>query len=138
MAEALGLVASIIAVLQLAGKVTSLGYEYINGVRWGFKDIGDLLNELGSLSKVLLTLKDYADTNLQSPALQQLNARDGPLRGCTVDLRKLQARLQPKAGIKRKIDILTWPFREHEMMECIARIERHKTLFILAITADQM
>lgn len=138
MAEVLGIVGSIIAIIQLTGKVASLGYDYVYEVRWGSKDLGELLKELGSLTNVLITLKDYADANLQSLALQRLNDADGPIRGCTLDLKRLQAKLEPKTGYKRKIDRLTWPFKENEIAQHMLRIERHKSLFTLAITLDQM
>jgi hypothetical protein len=49
MAEAVGYTASIIAIVQLAGKIASLGYGYIDGVSQARKDITDLFDELESL-----------------------------------------------------------------------------------------
>lgn len=138
MAEALGIAASIIAVLQLTGKLTSVGYGYIGGVRRAAKDLGELLQGLGSLSGVLLSLQNYVDANPGSVALQKLGDPDGPLRGCAKELEELISKLTPRDGWKGKIDGLKWPLKEKEISQYVLRIERHKSLFIFALTADQM
>lgn len=136
MAEVFGISASIIAVLQLTGKVTSFGYGYIGGVKRASKDIGGLVDELGLLTKALITLKDYLEANPQSPALYKL---DRPIRGCIRKLEMLGTILEPpREGFKGIVDSLKWPFKDNEIAQYISRIERHKCLFILALAADQM
>lgn len=139
MAEVKGLATSIIAVIQLTGTVTTLGYGYIGGVKRASKDIGELLGELGSLSKVLINLQYCADAHpTQSTTLNGLNETGGPLQKCSQELEELQAKLKPKKGWKGKIDSIKWPLSEKETMQFISRIERHKSLFMLALDTDQM
>lgn len=140
MAEVLGLVASIIGVLQLTGALVSVGYDYIGGVKSASKDLQDLVDELHSLGKVLIILQEHADSNPKSAALQKLNSSDGPLKGCTDQLDKLKSKLEAgKAlGFKGKVKNLVWPLKEKETMQYISRIERHKSIFTFALTADQM
>lgn len=138
MAEVWGIIASVIAVAQLTGQVASLGYSYLSGVKKAPKDLADLVEELDSLKKVLITLKDYLDKNAQSPALQALNDAKGPIRVCALELKILQAKLEPRKGFRGMIGRLKWPIKEHEIAEYKARIERQKSLFILALAADQM
>lgn len=138
MAEVVGLVASIIAVIQLTGKVTSLGYVYFQALKRAPKDLGELVNELGSLTKVLTTLQDIADKNPQLAALQTLNSRNGPLEGISAELKKLVSKLEPRKGFKGTMDNLKWPLKEADTMQHISRIERCKSLFDLALTTDQM
>lgn len=138
MAEVLSVAASIIAVLQLTGTVASLGYGYIGGVKRASKDLGELLKELGSLTSVLITLKDYVDANPCSPALQKLGGQDGPIHGCFRELEILQTKLEPRDGFKGIVDNLKWPLKDTETAQFISRIERHKSLFMLALTVDQM
>lgn len=59
--EALEIAASIIGVIQLAGKATSLSYGYIGGVKRASVDIQQLVDELIALSKALIALKEYMD-----------------------------------------------------------------------------
>lgn len=142
MAE-IGLAASIIAVIQLTGTVTSFSYGYISGVKRAPKDLGELLNELGSLSKVLVELQNLVDKpqgpgQPQLTTLQTLNSKDGPLEGIAAELKVLLAKLKPRKGFRKAIQNLKWPLKETETMQHIARIERHKNLFVFALTADQM
>lgn len=140
MAEVLGIAASIIGVLQLTGALVSVGYEYISGVKAASKDLQDLVDELHSLGKVLIILQDYADKNLKSPVLQKLNDSDGPLQGCAKQLENLRLKLEAgrASGIKGKMRGLVWPLKAAETAQHISRIERHKSLFTFALSADQM
>lgn len=140
MADALGIVASVIAVLQLTGKLVSLGYDYIRGAIDASKDIRRLLGELHSLSNVLLILQDHArhDKTLRLTALQTLSGQNGPLEGCRLELQRLQLKLEPKTGLRGKMKSLVWPLKEKETFQHISRLEGHKNLFNLALTADQL
>lgn len=140
MADALGIVASVIAILQLTGKLVSLGYDYIGGAIDASKDIRWLLGELHSLSNVLLILQDHArdDKTLRLTALQTLNGQNGPLEGCRLELQRLQLKLEPKTGLRGKMKSLVWPLKEKEIFKHISRLEGHKNLFNLALTADQL
>ncbi|RPB14018.1 hypothetical protein P167DRAFT_572939 [Morchella conica CCBAS932] len=121
MAEIVGLVSGIVALIQLAGKLTSISYSYACGVKRASKDLGDLIDELGSLSKVLLSLRSHLErvkTTSSVSALQGLNDSDGPLKGM--------------------VDSIKWPLKEKDTLQLISRIERHKSLIVFALAADQM
>lgn len=138
MAETLGIVASIIAVVQLTGKLTSISYGYIGGVKRAGKDLGELLRELGALSGVFIALQHYIDANPQSAPLQRLNDPNGPLRECTKELEELILKLEPRDGWKGVADNLRWPLKEKDTSQYISRLERHKSLFILALQMDHV
>lgn len=138
MAEGLGVVASIIAIIQLTAKVTSLGYDYIGGAKRAPDELRGLVDELTSLGKVLAILEKHADKNRQWTALETLNDHDGPIRRCGLDLRRLQLKLDPGDGLRGMMNNLKWPFKEKETLQEISRIERHKTLFMFALNTDQM
>lgn len=131
----LGIAASIIAVIHLTGKLTSLSYGYIGGVKRAGDDMKELLEELSSLMKALITLKDFTDANPLSPTLQGL---DGPIRACTRELETLEAKLTTRKGVMGMIDRLQWPFKNSEFSDLKSRIERHKSLFTFALAIDQM
>lgn len=140
MADGLSFAASIIAIIQLTAKLTSLGYGYIGGVKRAPDDLRDLMSELISLRQVLTILQNYADANPQSTsALHKLNDKNGgPLQGCALALQRLQLKMEPKDGLRGIWNSLKWPLEETETAQHISRIERHKTLFIFAVTTDHM
>lgn len=138
MTEVIGLAASLVALVQLAGQLTCVGYGYIGAVKRAPKDLRQLVDELHSLGKILISLQDYADTNPQSTSLQKLNEIDGPIKGCINELNELKPKLEPKGGFRGFVAGLKWPLKETETTQIISRIERHKSLFIFALTADQM
>lgn len=59
MAEVLGITSSVIAIVQLTGKLTSLSYGFIGGVKRAPKELHALAGELSSLSQVINALQDY-------------------------------------------------------------------------------
>lgn len=135
MAEVIGLAASVIAVIQLMGKVTSLSYDYLSGVKRAPNDLLELVDELHALGKFLITLQNYTDENPESGTLGLLNAKDGPLSKCAQELQSLHLKLD---GKKEIVECLKWPLKEKETMQHISRIERQKTLFTFALVVDHM
>lgn len=138
MAEILGVAGSVIGILQLTGKLVSWGYEYIEGVKDASEDLRQLISELLSLSNVLLVLQGYIQDDKKSTTLQILNGHNGPIPGCMLELKRLQLKLEPKTGLQGKKKCLMWPLKEKETMKHISQLERHKGLFALALTADQL
>lgn len=128
--EALGGAASVIAVIQIVGQITSVTYNFISGVREASKVLGKLVVELASLSNVLIILQDYTDRNKGFIALKQL---EKTLRKCAEELKTLHLKLS-RTGL---IDKFKWPLREKDTMRQIDQIERYKSLFALALSADQ-
>lgn len=140
MAEALGLTSSVIAVIQLTGLVASLSYGYIGAVRRAPQDLQRLVDELGPFGKALNTLRDVVERDPWSASLQQLLGDDGPLEKCRKQLSEMKAKLEhlSKDGfIRGVVGTLVWPLKESETSQYIARLERFKSLFTLALTADQ-
>ncbi|KAH8148596.1 uncharacterized protein LAJ45_07307 [Morchella importuna] len=139
MAE-LALAASIITVIQLSANVAILGYQYIEKVKRSKKEITALIEELNSLHEVLKILRDHIREHPDSltNAVQTLGGEDGPVQGCNQDLNILREILELKKGLKGLIERLKWPIREGEVDVIKRRIERHKSLFLLALAVDRM
>lgn len=110
MAGGLKFTGSVIAVLQITGDVISLDYGYIGGKK-AANGARNLIDELHSLSKVLVALQDYAHANLQPLALQKLNNQDGLLQGCRQELERFQ--LELGQGI---LGNFKWPLKENGTM----------------------
>lgn len=139
MAEALGIAASIIGIIQLTSQVGALSWGYIGGVRDASRNIHELLDGLSSFSKVLETVLEYTESNSEKPtALEKLGGEDGPLQKCAEELVRLRKKLEPKSGIKGMIKVLKWPLKADETSQYLSGIERYKSLFSLALSADNM
>ncbi|KAH8153587.1 uncharacterized protein LAJ45_02400 [Morchella importuna] len=130
---------TIIGVIQLAGKVTSLGYGYIGGVDRAPKYLRELVDELAALSKVLIAIQDHTDKEPTSEVIHSLNEERGPLQGCARELEILQSELEPKNGEGLQSvmeDNLEWPLEEEPTKEYIKRVKALKEIFELSLQPE--
>jgi hypothetical protein len=138
MADPLSISASIIAVLQLSGTVIG----YLNDVKGASEDRHRLLNEVTSISGLLYFLKDRAAQSQYgdswSMTLASLNTPKGPLEQFKSALERLTLKLAPVEGWRKAGKALAWPFQKEEIKEILGAIERHKSLFNLALQNDHM
>lgn len=131
MADPLGMTASIIALIQLTGALSTFGHGYIGGLRRASADRRRLVAEFASLGLILTHLRDHSDSG---SALQGLA---GPLADCTRELEALAAKMRPPAkGLRGYWKTLKWPLEQADTLQAVERIERYKTLFHFAVTAD--
>jgi hypothetical protein len=142
--DPLSAAASVIAVIQISGTVFDLCRSYYTAVKDARKDIMRLQNELRGLETVLASVADLADADDSErlSTLQMLIKPDGPLWQCREDLEGLLETLHIGEGEDRMkrfgVRALKWPFRNKDIDKVVGVIERHKSLFDLALTADQM
>lgn len=138
--EAIGAVAGIVALVQLSAKLVELSCSYIEEAKQAPKNSRELAAELKSLSEVLIVLEGYTNKNPQAEALRVLNSQAGPILECILELEELQRKLDPnmRKGLKKVFRSLKWPLKEAETMQIIARIERQKSLFNIAMNTDHM
>jgi hypothetical protein len=138
MAEVLGVVGSIIGILQLTGTVVN----YLSDVQDASKDCSKILIEISSVNGFLFSLKDLVvraelgETWLDTA--RSLGVPNGPLAQFKLALERLATHLKPVVGLKKAGKALVWPFKKGEVMDILSTIERQKTLFILALQNDHM
>ncbi|KAF7502216.1 hypothetical protein GJ744_006438 [Endocarpon pusillum] len=138
MAEPLGIVASIIAVLQL----TTTAVKYLNDVKDGPSERVRILAEISTIRGLLHTFKDFAestepgDTSLAT--IKSLNVPDGPLDQFKAALERLLSKLKPAHGVKKVARALTWSLEKGEVITILSQIERQKALFLLARQNDHL
>jgi len=143
---ALGLVSSIIAVLDLATTVGKQVYKYGNAVKNAKEDINLIVGNLNELVEVLSKLKCIAEQaekggkSLKNwPTLASLIQVDGPLTKCKADIGDLQAQLLPVDGwVKQKLERGLWPKKRKQVQKTIKRIEKRKDKFMRYLSIDQM
>jgi hypothetical protein len=140
--DGLSAAASVIAVIQICGSVFDLCRTYYTGVKDARKDITRLRSEISRLEIALTSVADLADADDSGKlsVLQTLAKQGGALSQCENDLSALLSRLQgghEKEEMKRfGWRSLTWPMKSKDVDKAIIDIERHKSLFYLALTAD--
>ncbi len=132
--DGLGVAASVIAVLQLSSTVVT----YINAAAGATKERKCLREAVRACESILQQLKDEADDSEEgrewSETITILEAPDAPLGRLWVALCKVEAKLQPKEGIKKALADLKWPFTGKEIGEVFTTIKREKSLLELALT----
>ena len=118
--EALASAASIIAVVQISGKILTLCHGYISSVRDAKADIEWLMCEVNILKELFESVR----TAENSIPVDLLNKTIEELEG-------LQSQLEPKKRHRWKerlgVQALKWPFKTTEVAGTIGRLERHKT-----------
>lgn len=134
MADPLGMAASIIALIQLTGALGTFSNGYIGSLRRASSDRRRLVEEFAALGLILQHLRERASAN-DDGALQGLA---GPLANCRQELEALAVKMAPrkKKGLRGVWMKLKWPLEEAETMQVVERMERYKTLFHFALTAD--
>lgn len=147
--DPLSLSCNIVGVLTAAGKLLSFGYSYGNSTKDFPEDLRSLTSELSSLSGILHALKAIIDAPNDSGVLATktdpsniVRAMAIPLEGCerllsgmVGDLEKYR---QSSSKVQKVIRILSWPLKENETKNWVERIQRYKSTFSLALSADEM
>lgn len=140
MAEALGVVSSVIAVVDLSTKIFSLCLQYSREVKNAKDDIERLSKEVGAFQDTTKKLQ----TLIEGPRGQELSAsqqlistiQDGRYR-----LEKLREQLQTpthrKVMSKFGARALKWPFKRKDVDEIIQSFARCRENISFALNIDQ-
>jgi hypothetical protein len=120
--EAVGLVASIAAVIQITAQVTQLSYSYFREVKNAPKIQKQYLQEVSALMDVLFRIEtvivETESTGLLPPRPASLD--DEALMGCYEEISRLHYELQ-----KRKSRILR-PFQDKELKPHIDMLQQFR------------
>ncbi|KAF9876201.1 hypothetical protein CkaCkLH20_06144 [Colletotrichum karsti] len=127
--EAIGLTASLIAILELCGKTIL----YIQTAKGGSKQKAQLMTEIQSLQLVTGQLHDVSDDDGWKRTMEILAEPGAPLKLLEETLRSLVQKLGSNAGLRRGLDVVLWPFQEKEVNSILAMIERQKASLSLAL-----
>ena len=152
--DPLSVTASVISVIQAAGKVISICCDYRSSVKGSSWEVSRILEDTRSLRSILQNLEELADKaetvgaveQPRLPALKSLCDPDtGILSSCYSELEKLTCKLAPPgwsgpAGSKRRglIEALSWPLKKKDTEKVLDSIRRYKDTISVAVYADQM
>ena len=137
MAEAIGLGASVIAVIGLCANIASQCVKYYANVKNAKDDIALLQKESIQLKTTLKHVQQLLDSKKLKPS-QQL--RDG-VEDCLSQLSGLETKLDP--GKARKvmnhfwIRAFKWPFKSKEVAGIVKNLGRHRDMISLSLQAVQ-
>jgi phage-related minor tail protein len=141
MMEPLSGAASVIAVIQLTGKIVEICGGYINKAKNARQDILQLQQEIWGLTEVLKML----DNLLRGPDGLRLTTSQklfDDVEKCSSTLTELKEKIDPDTtqGPMRRLGLraLKWPLKRGEVVEAINDIEGYQSLFSLALQVDQM
>lgn len=130
--------ASFIALIQISAKLVALCRNYSSEVKEAKRDIQQFRNEVTTLDLILVNLRELVDTS-DGTILPIL---DTSLKQCQSTLEELVRKLEKAEGNDNTMGrlglrALKWPFNSNDVKKAIETIEKHKTMFNLALTADQ-
>ena len=145
--EALGAVASVIAVVQIAESVIKLCKVYITGVQDAPTELRAILIEVGSVKCVLETLQllgSSAGSN-SVELLKALEGLNGPVEECGEALKALEALFPvPSRSLAKgkwqmaalTLETLAWPFKRGKAQKLLEEIGRHKATISLCLMTE--
>ncbi|KAF4871482.1 hypothetical protein CGCSCA1_v009255 [Colletotrichum siamense] len=141
--EALGIVANVIAVVDLSFKLGVLCGDYINKARNAKDDIQKLKAESVALSRNISQVKDLLDGENISQRRQLVASEKfrGDVKQCEQVLQKLLTKLDPKSNPSRLRVIsesLKWPLTSKEVERTIIDLQGWRQSFASAMQVDHL
>ncbi|KAM3066489.1 hypothetical protein ACMFMG_011987 [Clarireedia jacksonii] len=140
MAEALGIVASVIAVIDLSVKVASRCSEYYTNIKNARDDIERLQREAQGLKAILERVHSLCNgpNGIRLQDSQGLRKR---VEDCQKQLAQLEAKLEPRTTKKLMsrygIRALKWPFKSNEVDSIIEKLGNCKDNISFSLQVDQ-
>jgi len=132
---AVGLAASIVQLID----TTTTVIKYLNDVKDAPKDRAILAREGSSLLALFIDLR-YRVEEADSTGAWFAGVRSlgGPLDQFKDAMEELARKLKPEAGIKKFGKALIWTLDKNEISNILSKLERLKTLVILALQKDHL
>jgi len=133
--------ASVIAVVQVAGKVWSLCWKYYSDAKDSKPDIDRLMGYIIALQHLFQHVRDLAKGPGAAKLVASKELIEGTARELEWEFKSLQKVLEPgkRQGILKSFGRrLKWPLQKEDVEKIIQLLERHKTTLITAMNCDQM
>lgn len=137
--DPLSCAASVIAVIQLTGKIAEICGCYIRKAKNANRDILDLQQKISGLAEVLQMLEKLLHEPDGSRLATSRKLFDH-VTECSSTLTKVKEKIDPEAtrrSIRRLVGALKWPLEQAEVAEAIGAIDDYKSSFSLALQVDQ-
>jgi hypothetical protein len=146
MAEAVGLAASIIAVVEICRNVFTLAKNYLNTVQDAPQALQAVLTETSALKNIFESLGCTHSSQTLPPYIQKLGVPNGPIEGCrrcVAELEKLVDTGVPHTaprGKRRKVQetftSLAWPLKESKAKKLCDELLQYKNTIVLELSLE--
>jgi hypothetical protein len=140
MAEALGLAASVIAVIDLSAKVASRCSEYYANVKNAPDDIERLQREAQGIKATLERIQSLCDGPNGVMLQESQSLREG-VKDCQKQLAQLETKLEPRTTNKLMsrygIRALRWPLKSKEVDRITKKLGNCKDNISFSLQVDQ-
>jgi len=147
MAEAISLVANVLAVIQLAERVASICKFYIGEADDYPKDLRLIYVEIASLKVIFegLSFLNPGSDQEEAAALKALQGKNGPIQGCKQAVEELGKLLPPvpldpsvsgrlrKEKLKMALASLAWPLKASTAQQLLEEINQYKATISVAM-----
>lgn len=133
--DGLSVAASIIAVVQLTTTCLKLGKKYFGPSVYGSASLQAISTTLYGFNGTIRNLQTHFEINEEDQArLDALSHLDAPLKRCKEALEMLEDRLKSVNLIGQYV---AGKFFDRKLRKCLQTIDDARTLFALALDADQ-
>jgi hypothetical protein len=133
--------ASVIAVIDISTKVSSLCFQYLTEVKNAKEDIERLHRKVTDIKGVLGKIKQLLDGPNKAQLLTTHDLSES-LKECLVQMQILKTDLEPrktrKAMSRLGVRALKWPFTSKQVEKMVAHLQGCEQTFSLALQVDQM
>lgn len=146
MAEALGVVGSVIAIVQISDQILSACYQYYNTAKDADSDIRNVISGVSSLKCIMEQLRILLKTYEKTARIPHSTFLDEAICLCEEALEKLGTKLGMEFGTnvrnKRVVVSFTkklqWPWKKRDVDKILNVIETHQKTFITALSGDTL
>jgi septal ring factor EnvC (AmiA/AmiB activator) len=132
--------ASVIAVIDISAKITSICYQYAVDVKDAKNDIERVQRKVSDITHVLEKLKQLLDSQDKKRPSTTHGLSDS-LKQCLRELEDMKAKLEPggtrKTMSRIGIRALKWPFTSKQVDKIVSILEGYQQTFMLAFQVDQ-
>ncbi|KAH0537131.1 hypothetical protein FGG08_006035, partial [Glutinoglossum americanum] len=139
--DGLSAAASVIAVVDISAKITSLCFQYLIAVKGAKHDIERLQEKVAEIRGILEKIKQLLDGR-DKARLSTTSGLSDSLKECFRELEELKAELEPGKARKTMsrfgVRALKWPFTSKRVEKIVSSLERYEQAFARALQVDQM
>jgi hypothetical protein len=132
--------ASVIAVIDISAKITSICYQYSIAVKDAKGDIERVQRKVGDITLILEKIKELLDSR-DKPRLSITHGLSDLLKQCLRELGDLKVKLDPGKTQKTMSRIgfraLKWPFTSKQVDKIVFTLQGYEQTFSLALQVDQ-
>ncbi|KAI9789761.1 MAG: hypothetical protein M1816_005800 [Peltula sp. TS41687] len=143
MAE-IGLVASILTIVQIAEVVIGKAHEYGTSVKNAREDAAAIRSEVKDISSLLMKLRDVVEQAERSgssldqwPTLASIRLKGGHLDQSKSALDCLALELTSASGLAKWKERMLWPRKVRKLQQALEVVKKQKEFFQQALSIDQ-